>query len=86
MTHPTAPSPTRHDRASAADKGVLDAKRLPFAWRSVAPMLSMFVVVTLGALMPLLRNPNFYYWDDTASVATSSPKLRQACGTRSWSR
>ena len=69
MTHPTAPSPTRHDRASAADEAVLDAKRLPFAWRSVAPMLSMFVVVTLGALMPLLRNPNFYYWDDTAGVA-----------------
>ena len=71
MTHTTAPAPTKHTRAAfnPVDGRIAESEREPFSFRSFVPMLSMFVVVTLGALMPLLRNPNFYYWDDTAGVA-----------------
>jgi len=39
-------------------------------WRRILPSVSMVVLVIVGALIPALRNPGFYYWDDTAAVAT----------------
>ena len=33
------------------------------------PFVTMIGVVVLGTILPILRNPNFYYWDDTAGVA-----------------
>lgn len=38
-------------------------------WRNVIPWASMILVVTIGSLIPLFRNANFYFWDDTAAVA-----------------
>jgi hypothetical protein len=38
-------------------------------WRRFLPAGSMLAVVLAGALIPLFRNPGFYYWDDTAAVA-----------------
>src|SRR6185312_14843702 len=36
-----------------------------------AQPLTMLAVVLAGILAPLLRAPNFYYWDDTASASVS---------------
>ena len=33
------------------------------------PVLSMLAVTLVGSLLPLLRTPGFYFWDDTAGVA-----------------
>ncbi|MFB8386183.1 hypothetical protein ACFC3F_03475 [Microbacterium sp. NPDC055910] len=37
--------------------------------RAFIPATAMVVLVVVGSLIPLLRNPVFYYWDDTAAVA-----------------
>lgn len=37
--------------------------------RSVLPVLSMLVATLIGSLLPLIRTPTFYYWDDTAAAA-----------------
>lgn len=37
--------------------------------RRFAPASAMVLLVVVGSLIPLLRNPVFYYWDDTAAVA-----------------
>lgn len=37
-----------------------------------APPLTMLAVVLAGILAPLVRAPNFYYWDDTASASVSA--------------
>jgi hypothetical protein len=34
-----------------------------------APMLAMLLAVLVGTILPVLRNPRFYYWDDTTGVA-----------------
>src|SRR5690606_7509056 len=33
------------------------------------PVATMLVVTLVGTLLPVLRTPVFYYWDDTAGVA-----------------
>lgn len=33
--------------------------------RAWLPVLTMLVVVAIGASLPLIRTPTFYYWDDT---------------------
>lgn len=38
-------------------------------WHRVAPVLAMLGAVLIGAAIPAIRNPNFYFWDDTAAVA-----------------
>jgi len=37
-------------------------------WQRVLPPLLLVVLVPLLGLLPLKRNPFFYYWDDTASA------------------
>lgn len=37
--------------------------------RNAIPVVSMIVTVVIGSLIPLMRTPGFYYWDDTAGVA-----------------
>jgi hypothetical protein len=37
--------------------------------RGWVPVLSMLGVTLLGSLIPLVRTPGFYFWDDTAGVA-----------------
>lgn len=40
------------------------------AWPGRAlPVVSMLVFTLLGALIPVLRTPGFYFWDDTAAAA-----------------
>jgi hypothetical protein len=37
--------------------------------RGLIPVVSMVLVVVVGSIIPLIRTPNFYFWDDTAGVA-----------------
>ncbi len=37
--------------------------------RSWLPVVSMLGATLVGSLLPLIRTPTFYYWDDTAGVA-----------------
>lgn len=39
------------------------------ARRSAVPAIAMLAATLLGAVLPVLVTPNFYYWDDTAAAA-----------------
>lgn len=44
-------------------------ERPPLSSRGWIPVLSMLGVTLIGSVLPILRTPRFYYWDDTAGVA-----------------
>lgn len=44
-------------------------ERPPRARRGWIAVLSMLAVTLVGSLVPLLRTPGFYFWDDTEGVA-----------------
>lgn len=53
--------------ATVSTAASVDRRRVAF--RNALPILAMFLTVLIGSLLPLLRNPTFYYWDDTTAVA-----------------
>ena len=48
--------------------GAPDVAR-PTRFGRVLPAASMLLFTAIGTLLPLVRTPNFYYWDDTAVAA-----------------
>lgn len=65
MTTTESPTeiPTDHSAASSTAPAVRTRRK------AVLPVVSMLLVTLAGALAPLVRTPDFYYWDDTAGVA-----------------
>lgn len=58
---------------SPADEGT--APESPSRRRRLAPPLLLAVLVPSLGLLPLRRNPFFYYWDDTAAAFTPAWRL-----------
>lgn len=52
---------------ASVDRHPSDAEAAPSAGRWSAPLVSALVVAVLGVL-PALRTPDFYFWDDSAAV------------------
>ncbi|MGN6197330.1 hypothetical protein [Humibacter sp.] len=64
MTAPATVVPPQPETRNESDR---TAPRR--GWLRALPVLSALVTVLIGALLPLLRVANFYYWDDSAAVA-----------------
>jgi hypothetical protein len=63
--------PTKRTEEPAGEPTVQPSAPLPSEpdGRRWLPATTMIVLVSIGFLLPLLRNPDFYYWDDTVGAA-----------------
>lgn len=69
MTTTSAPPRATRDRAEPATANRAESATPVIDRHRWLPASVMSILVTAGFLIPLLRNPIFYYWDDTVGAA-----------------
>lgn len=66
--HSATSAPAAQTGQTVTGRSPNDGRRVSRLTRALPPSV-MLVVVLVSTILPTLRNPNFYYWDDTAGVA-----------------